>query len=100
MTMQILEKYYRRIEGVLIQLHNPYDWALGQDFAIGELTKHGYDAFYCWKAHIADANHEPGIGTNWEDVFLPLATGREGPQGIPGGVMNWRGLYSASTVYA
>ncbi len=73
--MQILEKYYRRIEGVLIQLHDPFDWALGRDFAIGEIIRHGGDAYYSWKVHTAAANYEPGVGADWGDVFIPFATG-------------------------
>ena len=95
------QKYYLRNEGLLVSLHDPYPWALVQVFAAGELSYHNGVSYLVKDngAHTADAAHEPGVGANWEDVFLTFGSGPQGIQGIPGGALVWRGLYAGGTAY-
>jgi hypothetical protein len=94
--------YYLRNEGLLISLHDPFEWALAQVFAAGEMSYHG-GTYICTAPHIAIAAYEPGVGADWDHVFEPMAMGIQGAQGIqgiPGGTMAWKGLYNAGTTYA
>ncbi|WP_442766606.1 hypothetical protein, partial [Mitsuokella multacida] len=93
-------KYILRNEGLVLQIHDPYQWTLGDAYDAGEMAYNNGVSYFCISPHTADAAHEPGVGDDWEDVFQLLAVGKQGPQGIPGGVMNWRGVYNASTTYA
>jgi hypothetical protein len=96
------QNYYLRNEGLLISLHDPYQWVLGQTFEAGELSSNDNISYLCIEPHTATSNYEPGTGANWQDVFYVLSVGvagAQGIQGIPGGTLAWRGLYASGTAY-
>ncbi len=90
-------KYWLKSEGYVIRSID--DWSLGENLEVGDVRING-GAYFCVVAHLTAANYEPGTGADWEDVFKTLSVGLEGPQGIPGGVMDWKGAYDAGTTYA
>jgi hypothetical protein len=92
-------KYYLRNEGLLLSMHSPYQWALDQIFAAGEISFNDGACYICYGEHVATAAYEPGTGVDWEDVFYPYSTGVPGPQGNPGGAMVWHGAYDAGHAY-
>lgn len=92
-------KYWKKSEGSIIRSID--NWALAENLEVGDVRLHDGAAYFCWTAHVAAANYEPGTGADWEDVWKPpLAMGVQGIQGIPGGTLAWKGPYNASTQYA
>jgi hypothetical protein len=91
-------KYILRNEGTIINWRG--NWATGVDYAIGDTIYQGGISYICTAPHVSSDDTKPGVGGSWTAYWSILCQGSQGPQGIPGGVMHWRGLYSASTVYA
>ena len=90
-------RYILRSEGIIVVSRGA--WASGEDYVAGNIVQNS-GSYLCTADHTADSAHEPGVGANWQDVFAVLAVGTAGPQGIPGGTLNWRGSYSAVTAYS
>lgn len=78
------KKYVLENEGLLLRLHDPFDWALLQIFARGDMSHNEGVTYACTAAHVATAGYEPGTGGDYEDVWIALAAGSVGATGEDG----------------